>query len=572
MPVPPETPQRPSLDHPRPGGEMRSAASDAPTRSQLLPFGSEWVELTSKPYFMPGVIGAVALALLFMLVTTRQTLWINVKLYDAIPVDIPVYTVVVAALLTLGGAYAVYRMVGKPKSWWLMPAVGLFTAFTAESGLMSALQSFYKMGNSDVVRDDSVPMAFIKMFFLAGLPEETLKSIPVFAGLLVGIYFIKRLTVTNPARQLAVLEPLDGILIGAASGFGFAFSETLLQYVPSVIVESRATVNALLGIFQQAGVRISIPEGTPTLVAIALLFNKLVQAVGFERANFELQQFLHNRESLGLELMIPRLLANIFGHSAYAGVFGYFIGLSAIRPAGRIKTILIGLATAACLHALWNSAAKSLFMYFLVSLLAFVTLAACIIKGRRLSPDRSQLITSQLIDRFAGSGAAGRPSAVAPGAAAFAAPSAAFRAMPTATGAAPMGAAVPAAQSQQPMHAAPAPGGAVTAREVPRSVTWDEDPALRLLEIGSARIPAVAGTRLRESQFSGIASGRGDGIVAEVSVHPADPGVFGLKNLSDRTWTFISPGRGERELAPGRSIKLEAGLQVRIGQVTVHVR
>jgi predicted component of type VI protein secretion system len=61
-------------------------------------------------------------------------------------------------------------------------------------------------------------------------------------------------------------------------------------------------------------------------------------------------------------------------------------------------------------------------------------------------------------------------------------------------------------------------------------------------------------------------------VVAEVTAHPNDPSVLGLKNLSDQSWSLVTVEGEQRELAPGRSIRLVAGLQVRIGDLSVRVR
>jgi hypothetical protein len=104
------------------------------------------------------------------------------------------------------------------------------------------------------------------------------------------------------------------------------------------------------------------------------------------------------------------------------------------------------------------------------------------------------------------------------------------------------------------------------------SLTWDDDSNLRVLEVGTARIPATAGSRLYERQVPGARSGQGDAVVAEVTAHPNDPSVLGLKNLSDQSWSLVTVEGEQRELAPGRSIRLVAGLQVRIGDLSVRVR
>jgi RsiW-degrading membrane proteinase PrsW (M82 family) len=36
--------------------------------------------------------------------------------------------------------------------------------------------------------------------------------------------------------------------------------------------------------------------------------------------------------AMGMMLLLPRVFGGLVGHMAYSGLFGYFIGLSVIRP------------------------------------------------------------------------------------------------------------------------------------------------------------------------------------------------------------------------------------------------
>lgn len=536
-----------SMEQKRPGGDMKSPASSEPTRSQLLPLGGAWQELLTKPYFIPGLVVSLAIALLFSFRGDKSAT-INVS-YGGIPVGVPAYTIVLALFIVFGGAYGVYRMAGKSKAWWLMPVVAIFTGLLAFSPLMGMLQDVYGVVLGRSSRADGWVLKFVQSLFNAGLPEETLKAIPVAIGVYIGISLLGRFKAGHPARQLAVIEPLDGILIGVASGFGFAFAETVFQYVPGVILNSQETVRGLLYALKTIGYPVRLPQDTSQLQDIAALFSLLANKIGFERATFELAQILQNRQGAGLELMIPRLLSGLFGHAAYAGIFGYFIGLAALKPGARVKTVLIGVAVAATLHALWNSSAGSVMMFFVLSMAAFVCLAVTIIKARAISPERDQLAASQLIDRFAPGGM----STIRP----------VERAMPAA---APDANAVAERTTAHPAMVPASPAAQIG------SLTWDDDSNLRVLEVGTARIPATAGSRLYERQVPGARSGQGDAVVAEVTAHPNDPSVLGLKNLSDQSWSLVTVEGEQRELAPGRSIRLVAGLQVRIGDLSVRVR
>ncbi|MBA3924436.1 MAG: PrsW family intramembrane metalloprotease, partial [Nostocaceae cyanobacterium] len=190
----------------------------------------------------------------------------------------------------------------------------------------------------------SFPTLLVHLFFGAGLLEELLKALPVFAA-----YFLGRLLKSPLRERIGVWEPLDGILLGAASALGFTLLETFGQYVPQ----------AINSVGQQAG------SGAGVLV--------------------------------GLQLLIPRILGSVSGHMAYSGYFGYFIGLSIIRPRQRWQILAIGYLTAAILHTLWDAAAGlSIWLLVIVGVLSYVFLMAAILKARTLSPTRSQNFATRL--------------------------------------------------------------------------------------------------------------------------------------------------------------------------------
>jgi RsiW-degrading membrane proteinase PrsW (M82 family) len=164
--------------------------------------------------------------------------------------------------------------------------------------------------------------------------EELLKALPVL--LLCAVTPI----LPNRWRSLGVTEPLDGILLGAAAAVGFTLLETLGQYVPSIAHESMLEA--------QSG------------------------------------------ELLGLQLLIARILGLVAGHMAYSGYFGYFIGLSVLKPRRRWQILAVGYLSAATLHALWNATGVfSIFVLAIVGVVSYAFLAAAILKARTLSPNRA---------------------------------------------------------------------------------------------------------------------------------------------------------------------------------------
>jgi RsiW-degrading membrane proteinase PrsW (M82 family) len=193
----------------------------------------------------------------------------------------------------------------------------------------------------------------ISHFFGAGLMEELLKALPIFG------FFYLGSQLRPPSRQkVGVWEPLDGILIGAASALGFTLVETLGQYVPGVAQEvARSSSNDFAG----------------ALAAV--------------------------------QLLIPRVLGSVTGHMAYSGIFGYFIGLSILKPSKRWQILAIGYLTSAGIHAFWNASGSlaqqfgnlaAVLALMIVGISAYAFLAAAILKARQLSPTRAQNFATRI--------------------------------------------------------------------------------------------------------------------------------------------------------------------------------
>jgi hypothetical protein len=63
-----------------------------------------------------------------------------------------------------------------------------------------------------------------------------------------------------------------------------------------------------------------------------------------------------------------------------------------------------------------------------------------------------------------------------------------------------------------------------------------------------------------------------DTVVAEVSSHPGDPSVLGLKNLTLQVWSATLANGEQRQVEPGRSIRLATGTRIDFGPITAEVR
>jgi RsiW-degrading membrane proteinase PrsW (M82 family) len=306
---------------PRPASPRRDSESISLT--QLFPIFSTGRQLTQKAYLLPGVLTVAFVVLLFLAVGE--------------PV---LFNFLLAAYIS-GAAYLfIYQLCGKHKPWWLLASAAGMTALLLVSPVLDAfIYVFRELLPGKIASNTPLtfPVLLMKMFFGAGLMEELLKALPV------GAIFLLGTQLKSPLRErLGVWEPLDGILLGAASAVGFTLLETLGQYVPETY---KAAIDA--------------GENAAQLAS--------------------------------LQLLIPRVLGSVAGHMAYSGYLGYFIGLSVLRPRQRWTILGVGYLTASGLHALWNATgAISPVILAFVGVLSYAFLAAAILKARELSPTRSQ--------------------------------------------------------------------------------------------------------------------------------------------------------------------------------------
>lgn len=302
--------------------------------TQLLPIISTGGELFKKGYLLSGILTVIAVVLLF---TTAAS---------------PALFNWVLALYIAGMTYLfVYNLCGKQKPWWWLLGAGTLTFLMLDTPVFLLCALFFRhilpgdvFGMMQEIKQGAevgFVQRLVTYFFGAGMCEEFFKAIPIFV-----CYYLGR-KLNSPWREkLGVLEPLDGILIGAACGVGFTLNETLLQYV--------------------AGVMKPGSEGS----------------------------------LLGLQLLLPRIIGNISGHMAYSGYVGYFIGLAALKrsPIQQAQVVVIGFLTAALIHGLWDTVSDySIIFLVLIGTLAFAFLMAAILKARKLSPSRNQNFATQFV-------------------------------------------------------------------------------------------------------------------------------------------------------------------------------
>jgi RsiW-degrading membrane proteinase PrsW (M82 family) len=262
------------------------------------------------------------------------------------------FNVVIAAYIASAAYYFVYRLCGRHKHWLVIAGSVLMTTTLMVSPVLQGfLWVFRDLLPGDVPDSGesvNILMLMINMFFGAGLMEELLKGIPILLGAWIAV------NGRSPIKEIfGVAEPLDGILIGSASAVGFTLMETLFQYVPSIVND--VNLQASSGVDPQL---------------------------------------------MGLQLLIPRILGSVSGHMAYSGYFGYFIGLSVLKPRSRWRILLIGYLSASLLHALWNTTGYiNPVVLAMVGILSYACLTAAILKARALSPNRSDNFATRFFKR-----------------------------------------------------------------------------------------------------------------------------------------------------------------------------
>lgn len=512
----------------RPGGVMVQEAE--PTRSQLIPIVTKWQDIGKKAQLAPALF---CMATFFALITFGSTSTIVepvVRKGYYMPPQYWVYTsrylIILAIFLTVASLYFIYRLVGKSKSWWVMFAAMAFTAyflwlFTFQ-GDFGWLYNFFHHDLAGGEPNDNAPFLqlFMRHFLGTGFFEEFVKAIPVLL-LAFGAKYIP----PNLRSKFAVQEPLDGILVGAAGGGGFAIMETLLQYIPRYLYSKYLVLGIEL-------------RGITTTAQFKQEVAKL-NYMGFYQKFIEPASGLL-KTSPGIGQLIVRSIDLSFGHMAYSGYFGYFIGLAVIKPESRWKILAIGLISASIPHALWDSVASlnSAPLEAGVAVFSYAVLAAAILKAREISPNRAVLQPSVVF----GAGFYPAPAVAVAGVPGMEIPVPAVRVVPAAD--------IPPARPVLPL-APPVDGGGRGKR----------------LRVGSKYLVIVPGLRLLEHQIPGLKAQQPGGLVAEVTRNPGDPDVLGLTNLSASTWEVVSGSGARRQITSGQTIRLSPGTRIDFGSV-----
>lgn len=244
----------------------------------------------------------------------------------------------------------IYNMCERAAPWWLFVGVTACTFLLLESPVW---HYWYALFNHVIpsLQWHKSPYYGVQLagWYFVGLCEEGFKALPLFALILLGagLAFLARhapgrlgAVLAGLAKRFRVSGPLNGIILGVASGTGFFLDETLEQYVPEAMNTAKDTGS---------------------------------------------QAFT------GLVDLLARGLPTLTGHCAYSGLFGYFIGLSVLRPKMAIYLLPIGYLSAAALHGAWDAADTVsqngfvvLGLYLFLALLSYALLGGAMFKAREI--------------------------------------------------------------------------------------------------------------------------------------------------------------------------------------------
>ena len=85
------------------------------------------------------------------------------------------------------------------------------------------------------------------------------------------------------------------------------------------------------------------------------------------------------------------------------------------------------------------------------------------------------------------------------------------------------------------------------------------------LRIRGRQIPLAVGARLKTSDITGLETTESDNAVAEVTAHPKDPKLLGLKHLSKRRWKATMADGATKDVDSGKNVRLTRGVEINFG-------
>lgn len=450
---------------------------DRATFSELVPFRSKQIKLLRSPIFWFVLFTAVVNVLLFVARTETLNSGDVNDAAKGFAWFIKVAMTYLLGLALLG--FHSYARSDKPILFYLFPVV--LVPLLMGSGFFDLIYPLFEaLAGGPLIKDENAPLGarFWSAFAGPGLREEFLKAIPALIAAALTVWAAQARWLPRRVFDLVrVRGPLDGVLMGFAAGCGFLFFETSGQYINEVLA-----------------------------------------------ADYNQSHNIQAAMGDALLLLLPRVANGWAGHSAWAAVTGYAIGLAVIRPRGGWRIVLVAYLVAAALHGLWDSSLPPAALYFVGGASGLLAVA-CLMKARQLEASLFGRATatfgSIVVDRpFVAAAPASVPPPAAPPAAA-------------------------PAWAPPPGAAAPAPAGLS-------------------LSVGDLRLSLSRGRVIDFAAEPGLA-GRGQGVRAEVTSHPTKPDVLGLRNLGAGTWYARLRDGSLQAVEAQRSLRLAPGVSVDFG-------
>jgi RsiW-degrading membrane proteinase PrsW (M82 family) len=453
----------------------------APTLSELFPLRMRAIgAATRKAHLIPAIWCVLVAVALAVTAGGNNVYWLRVGGIDAYP--IPAFNLILGPAIAAAGVYVIYRLGGKPVAWWLLLLPAVVEIALLQPEVFAVLRRPFAAiaaGTGDPTLDDFHTWSLHALVAVAPL-EEFIKAAPILLG-----WWLAGHARGWVSREAGVREPLDGILLGCASGAAFACYETLVLYVGGLTAAQVPLSRDLYDAMRSVATNHLATAGADPRVWL----NQFAVA-------------LHSQT----EILFARLVNQLACHVAWTGLVGYYIGLAALRPWGRARSLATGFTIAILLHWVWDCAFHSavdrrvtIIVAGLTAVVSYTALVTAILKARQISPHRAI--------NFATTGTSGRHDTLSAGA------------------------------------------------RLP----------LRLV-LATSRLRLEPGVELAEGDIVGLMSADDCGAIARVESHPHDAATLGLHNLSTGAWTARSPDGSRCVVGQGSRIRLDPGLAIDFGQ------
>ena len=320
------------------------------TLAEIFPVVPKKASLTKSGLLWPGLVTGIVGCFLFY-AKQGTGLYLKVVAYYLI------FMVVSILYLTSGTHRRLFSLI-------YAAAVTVFI-ISAQEILDAFVAVFKTVPNLQLPKVKNFLPNFSYYFVVAGLMEELIKAVPALIGLVLGLLIVSpRNVFTRLLDRISVRRPIDGVLMGIAAGGSFTLYETLYKFIPAAIALRKQMIE-----------NSTIAQVGKLDAATAKVFMQLSQFAA-EKAGVSEAFFL----------LIPRVLASIAGHMSYAALFGYFIGLAALRRSKIALLLAIGWLLSAALHGSWD-ASKNGLLLALIATMSFLAFLVYFLKAKSLAQE-----------------------------------------------------------------------------------------------------------------------------------------------------------------------------------------